>query len=258
METTNLRHENVSTIKYKYKNTHALLINSLIWSGLGFVIVGLLSIGYSYLLKNQFNNVLGSQGYLIGSGIALIVFLIITIVINVKWSMNVINSSWSLVIGAWAINVIMLTGMVAPYVTLINDPQLVFITIGASGGIFLIMGLIGYGLMNVRTAFMISKLIWIILGVMFLLQFIFMMTFAFAYSNSFSYYYLLFDMAYLLINVLMVGLTFFTIKNQSDVYQDLDGKQKIKLGLYFGMKLLILFVIMFTYLLRFIASFRSN
>lgn len=258
METINIKQENVSKIKYKYKNTHSLLINSLIWSGLGFVIVGLLSIGYSYILKNNFGNILLSDNYLIGSGIALIIFLIITVVINIKWSINVINSSWLLVISAWIINIFMLTGMVAPYVTLINNSQLIFTVIAVSGGIFAIMGLIGYGLMNIKTAFMASKLIWIILGLMFLLQFIFMITFAFAFTNSFSYYYLLFDMSYLLINVLMVGLTFFNIKNQSDIYSELNNKQKIKLGLYFGMKLLILFVIMFIYLLRFIVNIKNN
>lgn len=247
-----------SKVKYQYKNNHVLLINSLIWAGLGFVIVGLLSIGYSYLLKLQFNSVLGTDGYFIGSLVAMLVFMIVAFVINVKWSMNVLDSSWLLITGAWAINVLLLTGMVAPLVTLINDSQLVFIVIAVSGGIFLLMGIIGYALMRIETAFMVSKLIWIILGVMFILQLIFMLTFAFMYSNSFSIYYLIFDMGYLLMNVLMIGLTFFSIKNQSNMYNNIDKQQKMKLGLYYGMQLLIQFVIMFTYLLRIFASFRSN
>lgn len=245
-------------IKYQYKNNHVLLINSLIWAGLGFVIVGLLSIGYSALIKQQFNSILGTDGYFFGSLIVMLAFVITAFIINIKWSMNVLDSSWGLIFGAWTINILLLTGMIAPLVTLINDSQLVFIVISVSGGIFLLMGLIGYSLMKIETAFMVSKLVWIILGVMFMLQLIFMLTFAFLYSNSFSVYYLIFDMGYLLVNILMIGLTFFSIKKQSEMYNNIDKQQKMKLGLFYGMQLLIQFVIMFMYLLRIIASFRNN
>lgn len=249
----------VQNVQVQTKTSQWLLLNSLLWAGLGFILVGLLSLGYSALIKTLMNQTtLNSDAYMISSFIVLFAFMILSFFINIKWASNVTQASWGLVFFVWFVDVILLTGMIAPLVTLINNPQLVFIVIAASGGIFALVGAIGYCLINTKIAMNLVKLVWFIIIGLFLFQLVFMLTFAFLYTNSFSWFYLLFDICYLIVSVAMVALTFFSISKSGEIYQDVANKQeKIKLGLYFGLQLLISFVIMFTYLLRIIARLKG-
>lgn len=247
----------VKAQKEHYKNKHALLINSLIWGGLGFVLVGLLSIGYSFLIRYYLNNNF-NDSYFIGAGLASFIFMIVAVILNMKWSFNITEGSWGLVIGVWILDIFLLTGIVAPLVTVINDPWLIFTVIAVTGGIFTVMGLIGYAIMNSNMAIAMSKVAMFILIAIFVFQLVFMLTFSFMFSNTLSIYYLIFDIAFLVITGIMIGLTFYSISNASIFYNNLTKQEQMKLSLYFGLRLLITFVIMFVYLLRFIASFRSN
>ena len=66
-----------------FQNRHQLLINSLIFAGLGFIFVGLLSIGYSYLIRDNFSSLLfGNSYYTIASSIILVVASIAIFIIN--------------------------------------------------------------------------------------------------------------------------------------------------------------------------------
>lgn len=246
-------------VRTQSKTGQWLLLNSLLWSGIGFVLVGLLSLGYSILIKSLVNQTtLNSDTYMITSVIVLFVFMILSFVINLKWASNITQASWGLIVFVWLVDVILLTGMVAPLVTLINDSQLVFIVVAASGGIFVLTGILGYCFINTKMAMSLIKMVWFVIIGLFIFQLIFMLTFAFLYTNSFSLFYLIFDICYLVISIAMVALTFFSISKSGEMYQDIANKQeKAKLGLYFGLQLLISFVIMFTYLLRFIARLKN-
>lgn len=251
--------EQFKKVNIQTKTSQWLLLNSLLWAGLGFILVGLLSIGYSALIRTYLDqNTLYSNGYAIVSSLVMIAFMFLSFFINIKWASNITQGSWVLISTVWLIDVVLLTGMVAPLVTLINDPQLIFIVIAASGGIFALVGGLGYCFMNTKLAMNLVKMVWFIIIGLFVLQLIFMLTFAFTYTNNFSWYYLLFDVLYLIISVAMVGLTFFNISKTGEIYREVANKQeKVKLGLFFGLQLLISFVILFTYLLRIIARFKG-
>lgn len=251
--------EQIQNVRAQSKTSQWLLLNSLLWAGLGFILVGLLSIGYSALIKSLMSQAtLNSDAYMISSILVLFAFMILSFFINMKWASNVTQASWGLVVFVWLVDVILLTGMIAPLVTLIDDPQLVFIVIAASGGIFALVGALGYCFMNTKLAMSLVKMVWFIIIGLFLFQLIFMLTFAFVYTNSFSWFYLLFDICYLIVSIAMVALTFFSISKSGEIYRDVANKQeKTKLGLYFGLQLLISFVIMFTYLLRIIARLKG-
>lgn len=244
-------------VKKQIQSSHWLLLNSLLWSGIGFVIVGLLSIGYSFLIINNFSEWLQSQNYTIASSIVLIAFVFLSIFINIKWSTNVINSSWTLISAVWIIDILLMTGMIAPLVTLINNPWLVFTVIACSGAMFVLVGGLGYLVMTVKTAMNLSKLLWFIFIGLFAFNLIFMLTFSFMYTNSFSIYYLVFDICYLIISLIVLGLTFFSISKSGQLYQELDKQQKTKLGSYFGLQLLLAYVILLVSLLRLVSNFRN-
>ena len=79
--TTNIIATNKKTINLQSKNQ--LLVNSLIFSGLGFIVVALLSIGYSYIIRNYFNSWLtNSYYYTIASSVILVIASIAIFAIN--------------------------------------------------------------------------------------------------------------------------------------------------------------------------------
>lgn len=241
------------------QNRHQLLINSLIFAGLGFIFVGLLSIGYSYLIRDNFSSLLfGNSYYTITSSIILVVASIAIFIINWIWSRNILNASWGLIALAWIINIFLLTGMIAPLVTLINDAQFVFIVIAVCGGIFALVGGLSYLLMKWKTQLVLTKLMLMIIGMVFVLGLVFSLTFGFFYTNTFSVYFLVFDICYLVVSIIMIAIVFYSIKASSEVFQIIKKSQQIKLSLYFGMSLLISFVILFKYLLTIISLFKRN
>ncbi|MBR2652598.1 hypothetical protein IKD56_04645 [bacterium] len=78
--TTNIIATNKKTINLQSKNQ--LLVNSLIFSGLGFIVVALLSIGYSYIIRNYFSSWLTNSYYTIASSVILVIASIAIFAIN--------------------------------------------------------------------------------------------------------------------------------------------------------------------------------
>lgn len=257
IDMSTINNQETVKIKHQIKSGYGLLLSSLLWAGLGFIVVGLLSIGYSFLIRNNFQAWLDSQAYTIGSAIVLVVFVAISAFINIKWSTNVTNSSWTLIVFVWIIDVLLMTGMIAPLVTLIDNPWLVFIVIAISGGIFVLMAILGYCVLTYKTAITLSKLIWFIFGGLLVFNLIFMLTFSFLYTNAYSVFYLVFDVCYLVISLLSIAMTFFNISKSEQFSNDIDRQQKLKLGLFFGLQLLMSYIVLFVTLLRIIIRFKN-
>lgn len=257
IDMSTINNQETIKIKHQIKSGYNLLLSSLLWAGLGFIVVGLLSIGYSSLIRNNFQAWLDSQAYTIGSAIVLVVFVVISAFINIKWSSNVTNSSWTLIVFVWIIDVLLMTGMIAPLVTLIDNPWLVFIVIAISGGIFVLMAILGYCVLTYKTAITLSKLIWFIFGGLLVFNLIFMLTFSFLYTNAYSVFYLVFDVCYLVISLLSIAMTFFNISKSEQFSNDIDRQQKLKLGLFFGLQLLMSYIVLFVTLLRIIIRFKN-
>ena len=254
--TTNIIATNKKTINLQSKNQ--LLVNSLIFSGLGFIVVALLSIGYSYIIRNYFSSWLTNSYYTIASSVILVIASIAIFAINWTWSRNILNASWSIIVIAWITNILLMTAMLAPLITLIDNSELVFITIAASGGIFVLIGILSYLLMKFNLQLALTKLMFIILGGVFILGIIFSFTFGFVYTNSISNYFLVFDICYLVVSLIMIALVFYSIKSSSEVFSIVNRTQQMKLSLYFGMSLLISYVMLLRILLRLISFSRSN
>lgn len=255
--TTNIIATNKKTINLQSKNQ--LLVNSLIFSGLGFIVVALLSIGYSYIIRNYFSSwLINSYYYTIASSVILVIASIAIFAINWTWSRNILNASWSIIVIAWITNILLMTAMLAPLITLIDNSELVFITIAVSGGIFVLIGILSYLLMKFNLQLALTKLMFIILGGVFILGIIFSFTFGFVYTNSISNYFLVFDICYLVVSLIMIALVFYSIKSSSEVFSIVNRTQQMKLSLYFGMSLLISYVMLLRVLLRLISFSRSN
>ena len=54
IDMSTINNQETVKIKHQIKSGYGLLLSSLLWAGLGFIVVGLLSIGYSFLIRNNF------------------------------------------------------------------------------------------------------------------------------------------------------------------------------------------------------------
>lgn len=238
----------------KIQNKSWCLLTSLIWAALGFIIVSLLSILYSYLMRKYAVNIIYTEAYTIVGAIFSIVFLFLLIYLSYAWSKDIFNASYSLIIANWIIDIVLFTGMIAPLVTLVDNPIFVYSMLGITGVIFLIIGGIGYFLMSDRFAFKLQNIIWIIISIMFIFQLIFILPFSLLLTNLFSIYYLVYDFVFMVITIIMILLYFYQIKKMEIIYNDLNNSQKIKVSLFFGLKLLTCFVILFWYIMQLFLS----
>lgn len=132
-----------------------------------------------------------------------------------------------------------------------------FVVIAISGGIFVLMAILGYCLLTYKTAITLSKLIWFIFGGLLVFNLIFMLTFSFLYTNAYSVFYLVFDICYLVISLLSIAITFFNISKSEQFSNDIDRQQRLKLGLFFGLQLLMSYIVLFVTLLRIIIRFKN-
>lgn len=234
----------------KIQNKSWCLLTSLIWVALGFIIVSLLSILYSHLMRKYAVNIIYTEAYTIVGAIFSIAFLFLLIYLSYAWSKDIFNANYSLIIANWIIDIILFTGMIAPLVTLVDNPIFVYSMLGITGVIFLIIGGIGYFLMSDRFAFKLQNIIWMIISIMFIFQLIFILPFSLLLTNLFSIYYLVYDFVFMVITIIMILLYFYQIKKLDIIYNDLTRSQKMKVSLYFGLKLLTCFVILFWYIMQ--------
>lgn len=238
----------------KIQNKSWCLLTSLIWAAIGFIIVSLLSFLYSYLMREYAINIIYTQTYTIVGAILSIAFLFLLIYLSYAWSKDIINASYGLIIANWIIDIFLFTGMIAPLITLIDNPIFVYSMLGITGVIFLIIGGLGYFLMSDRFAFKLQNIIWTIISVMFVMQLIFILPFSLLLTNLFSIYYLVYDFVFMAITIIMILLYFYQIKKMEIIYNDLTTSQKTKVSLFFGLKLLTCFVILFWYILQLFLS----
>ncbi|MDE5617688.1 MAG: hypothetical protein K2I36_02455 [Ureaplasma sp.] len=234
----------------KIHNRSWCLLTSLIWAALGFIIVSLLSALYSYLMQNYAFEIIYTNTYIITSSILSILFFFILIYLSYKWSENIINANYLLIITNWVINIFLFVGVIAPLITLLDNPIFIYSMLGITGVIFLIIGGIGYFLVNDKFAFKLQNIIWIVITMMFVMQLIFILPFALLLTNLFSIYYLIYDFVFMIVTIIMILLYFYQIKKFDLIYNDLTNNQRIKISLFFGLKLLTCFIILFLYMIR--------
>ena len=237
------------------KVSQKLLLNSILWASLGFIIVGGLSIGYSFIMKTYYNDILLSQAYLISSSVVSVVLVIAAIFLRMYWSFNIVNASWGMIILNWIIYLFLYTGILAPLITLINNPWIVLMALCITGIVYTITAIIGYSLMNTKFAISLSKIIMIISFVMLMLQIAFLVPMYFYYS-FFETWYIIYQVVYSVIIIGMTALCFYNISNSEYFYQELDKTTKIKVSLFFALSILNMFVLLFRMILRLFLNFR--
>lgn len=238
----------------KIQNRSWCLLTSMIWAALGFIIVSLLSILYSHLMRKYAVEIIYTKTYTIVGAIFSIVFLFLLIYLSYAWSKDIFNASYSLIIANWIIDIILFTGMIAPLVTLVDNPIFIYSMLGITGIIFLIIGGVGYFLMSDRFALKLANVVWTIISIMFVFQLIFILPFSLLLTNLFSIYYLVYDFVFMVITIIMILLYFYQIKKMDIIYNDLTNSQRIKVSLYFGLKLLTCFIILFWYIVQLFLS----
>ena len=237
------------------KTSQTLLFNSILWASLGFVVVGGLSIGYSFIMDTYFNNILQSQSYLIGASITSSLLMITAILLRMFWSFNVTNSSWTIIILNWIIYTFLYVGILAPLITLIDNSWIILIALCITGLAFILMATFGYSLMNTRFAISLSKVITIGFFAMLILQLIFLIPLYF-YFTGFQVWNIIYQVVYTILLIGMISLCFYNISNSEYFYYDLDKKTKLKVSLFFGLTILNMFILLFRMILRLFLNFR--
>lgn len=229
---------------------------SLLWSALGFIAVGLLTFIFVYVIKNNFNYITSSNAYIISSSVISIVLLIVGIILDIKIRANLINASWGLIIGVWFIYVFIYTGILAPLITMIDDPYVIALSLGLTGMSLVICAIISTTMMTEKASYTINKIIWIGFSVMFFIQMIFMFTWIFVYAN-FQVWQAIYSGAFAILSFLILLQNMYAIRRNSIFVDQQDNATITKISFYFGYIIMCSVINLFIMLLRLISSIRK-
>lgn len=237
------------------KTSGRLISSSLIWASLGFIVVAGLSIGYSFIMTQYFNDILQTQGYLIGSSVATVLFVIAAIVMNLFWSFNITNAPWWLITLNWVVYIFLYTGMLAPLITLINNPWVVLMALAITGVCYSLMAVVGYCLLTTKAAMRLSIMLMVGFIAISILQIAFLVP-MYLYYSAFQVWYVIYQVVFSILILAMTALSFFNIAKSEYFYQDLTRATRIKVSLFFGLNILNNFVLMFRMILSMFLNFR--
>lgn len=248
--------ENKSILNQKlFKSRAKLITSSTLWAGLGFFIIALLCIGFSFIIKATINNNFDNT-YFIISGIASLVGLIIGLVFEFKWSFNVINSSWAVVITAILCNILSYTLLLAPWLALIQDSWIVTTALATTGLSFIALAICG-SFISDKTAFSLFKIAGVLSLIFFIFQMIFIFILIFAFRN-YQTWQLIYNSLFILILVPYILLSFWQISKTEQFYSELESNEhRQKVSLFFGLIILKQFITLLMVLIRMFSYFKQ-
>ncbi len=232
------------------KTQKRTLTFSLLWSALGFIAVALLTFGYVYVFKKYFYEIFyyHYNTYTIVSSVVTIVLFVIGIILDMKVRTNLLNASWGLIISVWFIYVLLYTGMLAPLITLIDDPYVIAIGVGITGASLLLCTLISLFWMNDKAAYTINKIITILFIVIMLMQLIFIIPFALLYA--YQTWQIIYSVVFSVVSFLMLLQNMFSISRTASFVDTEDNATITKLSFYFGYIIMCSVVRLFIILLN--------
>lgn len=228
-----------------------LITSSTLWAGLGFLVVGILCIAFSFIIKESLKNNFDNN-YFIISGVVSIVGLIIAMVFEFRWSFNIHNSSWGTIITAITCNILAYTLIIAPWVVLIQDSWVITTAIAITGLSFVVMAMIGTFISD-KAAFSMMKIVGILTLVFFVFQLAFIFILVFAW-RSYEMWQLIYNALFILILVPYIVLSFWQISKTELFYGELDdAAQRRKVSLFFGLIILKQFISLLMIIVRMLA-----
>lgn len=241
--------ESNSFLKQKLEIRKTKLITSAtLWAGLGFLIIGLLCIAFSFVIKSTLNNNF-SNTYFIISGVVSIIGLIVGMVFEFRWSFNVYNSSWGVIATAIICNIICYTLILAPWIVLIENSWIVTTALAITGLSFIVMALCGTFISD-KVAFNMMKIVGILSLVFFFFQLAFIFILIFAWKN-YETWQLIYNSLFILILVPYIILSFWQISKTEQFYSELESSEhRRKVSLFFGLIILKQFITLLLVIIR--------
>lgn len=244
--------KSLTTNKRKFiRNTSAL-------AGLGFLLVGALSLIYSFVVREYFPYILYEYDYKLASGIVLGILLIAIICMRMFWSFSPQTASPWLIAFTWIFSCIAYTGMLAPLITLLNNAWMVLGLICVTGLVFLLLSLVGLFVVNAQTAFTLSIFVTIVSILMLVGMLIYSLVIAFTWRGDFQTYNIIVNSVYTVLIGLTTILSFYRIAKVAEAYEYMEDRTIwIKLTWFYGLEILNMIVVFVVLVLNGALNFKN-
>lgn len=240
-----------------------ILLQSVLWFGIGFIGVACLGLLWTWILLKFF----ATDGRINDSAmttlfILLGVTLIISLIFSIFTPFRRTDRSLGFTIFTYIFYILMyslLFAVISSLLTYVPNFQWYIILVGFAtiGLLTLLCGLIA-GLLTIRSALTIGKMITILFMVM-LFGSLLVSFLMFWSIEAVQWWYMIYDVLLCLVMILFMIMTFFQIRNVSEslVGQQLSRATIVKLGMHYGTQILSSFMIIFMLIIQFIAR-RKN
>ena len=238
------------------KSDSKILLQSLLWFGIGFICVAGLGVLWTYILMRFYSTdgVINEDAMTI-LYVLLGVSLIASIIFSLFSPFSKTNKGVGLTIFTYIFYILMyslLFTSISAWLTILNVPYYtILVSFGITGLLTLLCGLIG-GALSIKGALTIGKLIGILFAVMLFgsLLFSFLM---FWFIDGLYWWYMIYDALMCFIMILFMIMTFYKIINASRLLsgQEVSKATIFKLGMNYGTEILSSFMIIFMFVMQF-------
>lgn len=240
-----------------------ILLQSVLWFGIGFIGVACLGLLWTWILLKFFStNGIINDSAMTTLFILLGVTLIVSLIFSIFTPFRRTDRSLGFTIFTYIFYILMyslLFAVISSLLTYVPNFEWYIILVGfaTTGLLTLLCGLIA-GLLTIRSALTIGKMITILFMVM-LFGSLLVSFLMFWSIEAVQWWYMIYDVLLCLVMILFMIMTFFQIRNVSEslVGQQLSRATIVKLGMHYGTQILSSFMIIFMLIIQFIAR-RKN